>query len=61
MKNANAQSASTGSAPISDAEMAAALANSNWAKMECEAKKFAANTTQEVCEEICCQDRCACR
>ena len=57
MKNDNAQSASTDSAPISDAEMSAVLANSNWARMERAAKNFAA--IQEVREENCCQDRCA--
>jgi hypothetical protein len=37
MNDAKTDPASTGSAPISDAEMAAVLANSSWAKMEREA------------------------
>jgi hypothetical protein len=40
MKNANAKFASTKSTAISDAMMAAVLANSNWAKMESEARMF---------------------
>jgi hypothetical protein len=55
MKNTDAKSASTESATISDAEMATVLANSSWAKMERDAKNFAA--MQEVREENCCQDR----
>jgi hypothetical protein len=41
MKKSNAQSANE-SASISDAEMAAVLANPHWAKMEFEATNFAA-------------------
>ncbi len=58
MKTAT-EAASTEFTPVSDAEMADVLANSNWAKMEREAKKFAATTAQEACEENCRQDRCA--
>jgi hypothetical protein len=49
MKKSNAQSASTESAPISDAELAAVLANSNWEEMERETQNVAA--VIEVCEE----------
>jgi hypothetical protein len=59
MKNADAESASTESTPVSDAEMADVLANSSWAKMERDAKRFAANSTQESWKENCRQDRCA--
>jgi hypothetical protein len=58
MKDFNAKTASPESAPISDAEMAAVLANSSWAMMEREAKNVAASITQEVCEEDSRQDRC---
>jgi len=54
MKNANDEVNPNESARISDAEMAAALANSPWAKMERDAKKIAATD-----EEDWCQDRCA--
>jgi hypothetical protein len=47
MKNTNAKSASAKSNVISDAKMAAVLANSNWAKMERDAKKVAATTTKK--------------
>ena len=45
MKNANAKSACTESTAISDAEMVAELANSNWATMERDANTFATTTT----------------
>ena len=57
MKTDNAQSASTDSAPISNAEMSAVLANSNWEKMEREAMGVAA--IQEVREENCRQNHYA--
>jgi hypothetical protein len=45
MKNDDANSASTESASISDAEMAAVLANSSWERMERDANNVASNAT----------------
>lgn len=47
MRNANAKSACTESTAISDAEMVAELANSNWATMERDANTFATTTTKK--------------
>lgn len=55
MKNANDHVNST--TLLSDAEMAAALANSPWAVMERESRNFA--TLGEVLEEYWAQERCA--
>jgi hypothetical protein len=57
VKNTNDEVNSTGSAPISDAEMAAALANSPWAKMERDAKNVVA--IDGFREEDWRQERCA--
>jgi hypothetical protein len=46
MKNANAKSASAKSTVISDACLASVLKNSNWAKMERDAKNVAAAATK---------------
>jgi hypothetical protein len=58
MKNANAEVAATEFAPLSDAEIAAALADSPWAKMERDAKHIAA-AEEPLEEDKGQQDRCA--
>jgi len=47
MKNANAKSASAKTTVISDAKLASVLKNSNWAKMERDAKNVAAAATKK--------------
>ena len=56
MKKANDQINSTNSAPLSDAKIAAALANSPWAVMERESRNF---TLGEFLEACWAQERCA--